>query len=121
MGDDDRERGIVQPATTGPGAESWTKSVQITRALGLPITSVLGAIHLVRGWKAGAFDAFDLQSALEVAAWLVFVIYYPIHACAVWISKRVKAGKDVNSDASKIIPPAIVTSTINTVKRLTAG
>lgn len=98
------------------GSESWLKSVQITRALGLPATSVLGVLHLVKGWKRGEFSADDIQSVVEVLVYVVLMVYYPIHAAYVWISRRVKAGNDPSSNAPRITPPAIITATI---KRLT--
>lgn len=102
-----------------PGSESWKKSTQITRALGLPFTSVFAAFQFIKGWKSGAFTADGLQAIFEIVVYLGLMVYYPIHAAVVWVLKRTAAGKNPNSTAPEIIPPKIVTATINTVKRLT--
>lgn len=104
---------------TSPGSESWKKSTQITRALGLPFTSVFAAFQFIKAWKSGQLSADGLQAVFEVAVYLMLMIYYPIHAATVWISKRVAAGKNPDSTAPEIVPPKIVTATIETVKRLT--
>ena len=108
-----------QAGSPSSGQIAWSKSTQITRALGLPATSIYGVFHLVRGWKRGEFSADNIQDGLEVVVWLALVVYYPLHAATVWIVHRVKAGLDPNSDAPAIVAPKAVTDTVSVVRRLT--
>jgi hypothetical protein len=105
----------------GPRPISWTKSVQIVTALGLPFGSIVSAAHFFKlDEKLGLnFDADQLTSVIYILVFIGLTMYYPIHAATVWIKKRIQAGNDPKSDAAKISTPAIVTTTIATAKRLT--